>query len=50
MANRMIYIEICDDGKCFISEENTSGASYDASSPSEIANAVQCYLEDYPNH
>lgn len=48
MQDRILTIEICGDGKCFISEENTSGASYDARTPEEIGTAVQNYLEDYP--
>jgi hypothetical protein len=44
----MITIEICDDGKVFIGEENTSGVVYEANTPEEIAEAVQQYLEDYP--
>lgn len=50
MQERMLYVEICSDGKCFISEDNTTGASYNASSPEEIGIAVQNYLEDYPNN
>jgi hypothetical protein len=45
--SRIITVEICDDGKCFISEENSSGASYDAQDPADVGFAVECYLEDY---
>ena len=47
--SRMLTIEICDDGKVFIGEDNTSGVAYEATTPEEIAEAVQQYLEDYPN-
>lgn len=46
--SRVITIEICNDGKVFIADENSSGAAYDATTPEEIAEAVQSYLEDYP--
>lgn len=45
--SRIITVEVCDDGKIFISEEGSSGASYDGTSPTDVGFAVECYLEDY---
>lgn len=45
--SRILNVEVCEDGKIFISEESTSGACYDGSSPTDVGFAVQCYLEDY---
>lgn len=44
---RTITVEICDDEKIFISEDNSSGAIYDGTTPEDVGYALECYLEDY---
>lgn len=47
--SRVITVEICEDNKIHISEENSSGAIYDGTTPTDVGYALECYLEDYNN-
>lgn len=43
---RLITIEI-KDGTVYISEENSSGASYPCANNEELCDAVKTYLDNY---